>query len=178
MAKADVEAGKMVIELEESIGNKPVKVSRGAGYDVLVRSKDVEKHIEAKGIRRNDKFFAINGLAGVRNLLFDNNYYIYFCDVSHDVILVTSGDFVIKSMGWSGAEGSKKLVRAWTDTADAIKEVLKIAVVGRITFTLKNPIRTLIQDLQQNPNSVDPSIRDTIKALWKRGKGGWTKIYP
>lgn len=123
MTKADVTARRWVKELEESIGNKVSKhVPRGAGYDIsVVESKGATKYIEAKGIEHSDTFFAINGAAGVRNLLSDNNYYIYFCDVKNDEILVTRGNFVLRSMGWSESEGSKKLISAWTETADAIK---------------------------------------------------------
>lgn len=88
-ARADIRAKKMVINLEEALGGERFSVPRKCWYDVLVRSGAVEKHIEVKGIDRGDRFFAINEIAGVRNLLFDEKYHIYFCDVNNRKILIT-----------------------------------------------------------------------------------------
>lgn len=46
-------------------------------------------------------------------------------------------------MNWSESEGSRKLITAWADTADAIKEVLEVTVDGRIRFVLREAIRDL-----------------------------------
>jgi hypothetical protein len=177
MVKADVKAREMVIALEKSLGNQIFKVPRGAGFDVLVKSNGDEKHIEAKGIERDDTFFAINGLAGVRNLLFDDKYYVYFCDVTNDMVLITTKDFVFRNMGWRESEDIKRLIRSWTDTADAIRGISKIMVDGRIRFTLRHPIRKLVQDLRSNPSSIDASLRNTIVSLWKLKKDGWQNLY-
>jgi|Deesub1362B_J571_1020462.scaffolds.fasta_scaffold04869_4 hypothetical protein len=178
MTRAGVRAKEMVIAFERSMGNEISSVSRGDGYDVLVRSEGIEKHIEAKGIEHNDSFFAINGFAGVRAFLFDEKYYIYFCDINNHKILIATGNFVLKNMGWNESEDSRRLIRAWADTGDAIKSVLGVTVDGRIRFALNRPIREIIEDLENNPDSIDSSLRETIVALWKRTDNGWVKIYP
>lgn len=178
MVKPDVKARKAVIALETQIGSSILRVPRGAGFDVKVNFSGEEKHIEAKGIERDDTFFAINGLAGVRNLLFNDKYYIYFCDITNNMILITTKDFIFKNMGWEDSEDIKRLIRAWTDTADAIRGISRIMVDGRIRFNLRNPIRSLIQDLQENPAAIDVSLRNTIIAIWKHENNKWRKLYP
>jgi len=109
MVKADVKARKIVIDLEESLGSQIFRVPRGAGFDVLVKFGGSEKHIEAKGIERDDTFFAINGLTGVRNLLFNEKYSVCFCDVANEIVLITTKDFVFRNMGWEQSEDIKRL---------------------------------------------------------------------
>jgi hypothetical protein len=178
MAQADVKARKMAINLEKSQGGQIQKVPSSAGYDVRVIYHGLEKHIEAKGIDRNDTFFAINGLKGISNLLFDDKYYIYFCDVNAGMVLISTKDFVFKNVGWESSKDIKKLIRAWTDTADAIRGISQITVDGRIRFVLRHPVRKLIRDIQQKRAAIDNSLRETIVALWKHhGRNRWSAIY-
>jgi len=176
--KPDVEARKKVIDFEKSQGSQVLEVPRGSGFDVRVRAGQGEKHIEVKGIQHDDKFFAVNGLVGVRNLLFDNDYHLYFYDVSNGIILVASKDFVFRNMGWKDSEDVKRLIRAWTDTAEAIKGISSIAVDGRIRFTLQHPIRSLIKQLQSSPSSISAELLETIVSLWKCDARHWIKLYP
>jgi hypothetical protein len=178
MVKPDVMARKAVIALERQLGSQILKVPRGAGFDVRVNFNGSEKHIEAKGIERDDTFFAINGLAGVQNLLSDNNYYVYFCDVTNDMILITSRDFIFRNMGWENSEETRRRIKEWIDIAYVIRRTWDITVDGRIRFTLQYPIRKLIQGLHENPTSIDDLLRNTMIALWTRENNEWRKLFP
>lgn len=168
----------MVEQLEKSRGRSPLSPSRGAGYDILVKCNNGDEiHIEIKGIQREDKFFAINGLEGIRNFLFDDKYYIYFCDIENSIILVTGSDFIFENMGWKDSKNIKKLIGAWTDIADAIKGISGITVDSRIRFVLPHPIRKLVRDLQNNPQFVNGSLRNTIDSVWKLENNQWKKLY-
>lgn len=178
LSSPDVIARGMVADLEVSLNNEVLPAPRGAGYDVLVKSGRDEKHIEAKGIKNNDTFFAVNGLAGIHKLLFDAKYCIYFCDVETAMILVTNNKFIQTAMGWSINGEASRLINSWLELAYSVKNILKVTVDGRIRFHIFPPIRTITASLQNDTSSVDGNIRNTIVALWRHREGIWEKLYP
>ncbi len=178
MSSPDVIARKLVIDLELWLNNKVFSGPWGSGYDVLVKFNGDEKHIEAKGIKNNDAFFAVNGLDGVRELLFDSKYYIYFCDVENDAILVTDNKFIHRAMKWSTDVQANRLINSWLELGYSIRSILKVTVDGRIRFHISPPIRTIIASLQNGDSALDIDLVQTIVALWKRQENVWDKIYP
>lgn len=171
-------AQREVEEFERQRGSTFQKKSKDSGYDLRVVNNSNEMHIEIKGIEKDDTFFAVNGLSGIRNLIFDENYYIYFCVVDSAQILICKRDFIEKNMDWESNKSVNLLMRAWVDTAQAIREISEIGLDARIRFHLKYPIKALISALKTNPKNLSPELKSSIDSLWEKdSSGSWVRKY-
>jgi hypothetical protein len=162
---------------------------RGSGYDILAKQGNIEKHIEAKGIKNNDTFFAVNGLEGIHEIPFDSEYYLYFCDLKTDSILIANNKFVHRAMGWNVNGRENRLINFWLELGHSIKSISGVAVDGRIRFHISPSIRTIISSLQDRSTSISHDLLLTVEALWKKQKNGelsptqtsrcvWCRVYP
>lgn len=83
----------MVASLETFKGCTIKIVTKGSGFNGLSTSLSGKvRKIELKTVKKSDDWFAINGLAGIEKLFFDDLYWLYFSVIPENYVIVTSSD--------------------------------------------------------------------------------------
>jgi len=168
----------LVASLETFKGCTINIVAKGSGFNGLSTSLlgQVRK-IELKTVGRSDDWFAINGLAGIENLFFDDSYWLYFAIVPDNYVVATRPiPFLRKQVSSNIDDRVSQYIRAWISLTKAITKDFGIKFIPRINFKTQTPIRKMLSEVLDNPDHHDWG--DVVKEIWQLNEDGrWIQHY-
>lgn len=169
----------LVASLETFKGCDIKIVTKVSGFNGLSTSLSGEvRKIELKTVRKSDDWFAINGLAGIENLFFDDLYWLYFSIVPENYVIVTKAiPFLRKQVSSNIDDRVFEYIRAWISLTKAITKDFEIKFIPRINFKTQTPVRELLLEVLDNPDDHDWG--DVVEEIWQLNEDGqWIQHYP
>ena len=135
------------------------------------------RKIELKTVGKSDDWFAINGLAAIENLFFDDLYWLYFSIIPENYVVVTKPiPFLRKQVSSNIGDRVSEYIRAWIDFTKAITKDFGIKFIPRMNFKTQTPIRQMLSEVLDHPNDHDWS--DVVKEIWQLDEDGrWIQHY-
>ena len=129
-------------------------------------------------MKKSDDWFAINGLAGIEKLFFDDLYWLYFSVIPENYVIVTRPVPFLRKQVSSNIDGRvSEYIRAWINLTKAITKDFEIKFIPRINFKTQTPIRKMLSEVLNNPN--DHEWGDVVKEIWQLNEDGqWIQHYP
>ena len=168
----------LVASLETFKGCTIKIVAKGSGFNGLSTglSGKVRK-IELKTVAKSDDWFAINGLAGIENLFFDDSYWLYFSIIPENYVIVTRPiPFLRKQVSSNIDDRVSEYIGAWISLTKAITKDFGIKFIPRMNFKTQTPIREMLSEVLANPDDHDWD--DVVKEIWQLNEGGqWVQHY-
>jgi len=136
------------------------------------------RKIELKTVRKSDNWFAINGLAGIESVFFDDLYWLYFSILPENYVMITRAiPFLRKQVSPDIDNRVSEYIRAWINLTKAITRDFGIKFIPRMNFKTRIPIRDLLSDMLDNPDDHDWG--DVVKEIWQLDEDGrWIQYYP
>jgi hypothetical protein len=168
----------LVASLETFRGCSIKFASKGSGFNGMSTSMSGEiRKIELKTVSRSDNWFAINGLAGIKKLFFDESYWLYFSLLPEKtVIMVRALPFFEKQVNYKTGKSLFEELKTWLKQTERITADFGLQFIPRINFKVRVPIRQMLKDILDNPQSSD--WKKMAISVWKLGDHGhWEKLY-
>jgi len=168
----------LVASLETFKGCTIKIVQKGTGFNGLSTNLSGKlRKIELKTVGKSDNWFAINGLAGIESLFFDDLYWLYFSIIPENYVMVTRAiPFLRRQVSSNIDDRVSEYIRAWVSLTKAITKDFGIKFIPRINFKTKTPIREMLSEVLHNPD--DHSWGDVVKEIWELNEDGqWIQHY-
>jgi hypothetical protein len=168
----------LVASLETFKGCTINIVAKGSGFNGLSTSLSGKvRRIELKTVEKSDDWFAINGLAGIENLFFDDLYWLYFSIVPENYVMVTRAiPFLRKQVSSNIDNRVSEYIKVWINLTKAITKDFGIKFIPRINFKTQTPIREMLSEVLDNPDDHDWD--DVVKEIWQLNEDGqWIQHY-
>ena len=168
----------LIASLETHRGCSIIPAKKQSGFNGLSTSQfDELRKIELKTIHKSDNWFAINGLAGIERVFFDENYWLYFAILPQNFVICA------KAIPFLSKQVSKKIdgnptdyIRSWIALTKAISRDFEIKFIPRINFKVNVPIRTMVKEILERPDAHD--WKGVVQSIWKLDKEGkWRQLY-
>ena len=168
----------LVASLETFKGCAINIVHKGSGFNGLSTSLSGKvRKIELKTVAKSDNWFAINGLAAIENLFFDDQYWLYFSIIPENYVIVARAvPFLRKQVSSNIDDRVSEYIRAWISLTKAITNDFGLKFIPRINFKTQTPIREMLSEVLDNPDDHDWG--DIVKEIWQlREDGQWVQHY-
>jgi len=133
----------LVASLETLKGCTIKIVAKGSGFNGLSTSLlGKVRKIELKTVAKSDDWSAINGLAAIENLFFDDSYRLYFSIIPENYVIVSRPiPFLRKQVSSNIDDRVSEYIRVWINLTKAITKDFRIKFIPRINFKTQTPIR-------------------------------------
>jgi len=168
----------LVSSLETHRGCSINIVSKGSGFNGLSTSLSGDvRRIELKTVHKSDNWFAINGIAGIEKLFFDEDYWLYFAIIPENYVICTNAiPFLRKQVSAKIDENPTDYIRSWIALTKAITRDFEIKFIPRMNFKVKTPIRIILQEVLEDPNDHD--WQGIVEEVWHLDEAGqWQRDY-
>jgi len=177
-SSTESQAWALVASLETFKGCTIKIVAKGSGFNGLSTSLlGKVRKIELKTVAESDDWSAINGLAAIENLFFDDSYRLYFSIMPENYVIVSRPiPFLRKQVSSNIDDRVSEYIRGWINLTKAITKDFGIKFIPRINFKTQTPIREMLSEVLDNPDDHDWG--DVVKEIWQLNEDGqWIQHY-
>jgi hypothetical protein len=168
----------LIASLETYRGCSIIPAKRQSGFNGLSTSESGKiRKIELKTIHKSDNWFAINGLAGIEKLFFDEDYWLYFAILPQNLVVCSKATpFLSKQVSRKIDENPTDYIRSWVALTKAISKDFAIKFIPRINFKVVTPIRQVVKEILREPDHHD--WNGVVQSIWQLNENGkWSLLY-